>query len=71
MIEAADSISTFAVNAEAGGAVAGSDAGLACGPEQPQLQRVESADAAPALGCSRAPESGKSRGVCVRSIGVC
>ena len=25
----------------------------------------------PALECSRAPESGKSRGVCVRSIGVC
>ena len=43
VMEATDSISTFAVNAGAGGAVAG-DAGLACGHEQAQW--LESAEAA-------------------------
>ena len=47
VMEATDSISTFAVNAGAGGAVAG-DAGLACGHEQAQW--LQSADAA--LRCS-------------------
>ena len=40
----ADSIPTLAVNAGAGGAVAGVKGGLVCGHEQ--LQRVESSDAA-------------------------
>ena len=44
VVEVADSIPTFAVNAGAGGGSRGSGAGLACGHEQ--LQRVESADAA-------------------------
>ena len=69
VMEAADSNSTFAVNAGAGGAVAGvklvwrvaSAAAAACG-----VSRRGSA-----LGCSRALQRGKSRGVRVRSIGVC
>ena len=69
MVESIDPISTLVANAGAGGAVA----------EMMLVWRVAMSSCSvwsqqtrpSAGGRSRAPESGKSRRVCVRSIGVC